>query len=96
MKTYYVYILTSDTGTLYTGVTGDLFRRVEQHKFGLIEGFSKKYRLHRLVYDEETHDVGAAILREKQIKSWRRSKKLALIRSMNPTCEDLSRDWYEE
>ena len=96
MKTYYVYILTSSTGTLYTGVTNDLFRRVYEHKQKLVEGFTKKYNIDRLVYYEETHDVNAALLREKQIKGWLRKKKIALIQSLNPKWEDLSEGWYEE
>jgi len=96
MKTYYVYILTSSTGTLYVGVTNDLFRRVYEHKQKLVEGFTKKYNIDRLVYYEETHDVNSALLREKQIKGWLRKKKIALIQSMNPKWEDLSEGWYEE
>ncbi len=96
MRTYYVYILTSSTGTLYTGVTNDLFRRVYEHKRKLVEGFTRKYNIDRLVYYEETHDVNAALLREKQIKGWLRKKKIALIQSMNPKWEDLSEGWYEE
>ena len=79
MKTYYVYILTSSTGTLYTGVTNDLFRRVYEHKQKLVEGFTKKYNIDRLVYYEETHDVNSALLREKQVKGWLRKKKFALM-----------------
>ena len=85
MKKYYVYILNSPTGTLYTGMTNDLEKRVYQHKNKLIDGFTKKYNVTRLVYFEETTDVNAAIKREKEIKGWRRSKKLALIKSLNPT-----------
>ncbi len=96
MKTYYVYILTSSTGTLYTGITNDLFRRVYEHKQKLVEGFTKKYNIDRLVFYEETHDVNSALLREKQIKGWLRKKKIALIQSMNPKWEDLSEGWYEE
>jgi len=84
LNTYYVYILTSDTGTLYIGVTNDLLRRSYEHKHGLVEGFTKKYRIHRLVYYEETSDVENAIAREKQLKKWRRSKKMGLIKSANP------------
>ena len=96
MKTYYSYILTSPTGTLYIGVTNDLFRRVYEHKQKLIEGFTKKYNITRLVYFEETHDVISAILREKQLKGWLRRKKIALIESVNPKWEDLSEGWYEK
>ena len=82
--TYYVYIMANLHGTLYTGVTGDLQKRVFEHKNKLIPGFTKKYNIDRLVYFEETSDIREAIVREKQIKSWRRSKKIALIKSTNP------------
>ena len=95
MKHYYVYILTSPSGTLYTGMTNNLRRRVYQHKNKLIEGFTKKYNVTRLVYYEVYHDVRDAIGREKQIKGWRRSKKLDLIKSFNPTWRDLSEEWDE-
>jgi putative endonuclease len=94
-KNYYVYILSSKSGTLYTGVTSDLVRRVWEHKHGVVNGFTKRYGVHRLVYFEETSNVEAAILREKQIKAFRRSKKLALIRDLNFECKDLSEGWYE-
>ena len=93
MKHYYVYIMTSPSGTLYTGMTNNLTRRVYQHKNKLIEGFTKRYNVTRLVYVETYHDVKEAIAREKQIKSWRRSKKLDLIKSLNPTWRDLSEEW---
>ena len=96
MKHYYVYIMTSPSGTLYTGMTNDLKRRVYQHKHKLIEGFTKKYNVTRLAYYEETQDIQTAIAREKEIKSWRRSKKLELIKSLNPTWQDLSDGWYDE
>lgn len=95
MAKYYVYIMNSPNGTLYTGVTNDLMRRVYEHKNKVIEGFTKTYNVTRLAYFEETTDVGVAIAREKQIKSWRRSKKIDLIKSMNPTWMDLAEDWYE-
>ncbi|MCS6988038.1 MAG: GIY-YIG nuclease family protein [Chloroherpetonaceae bacterium] len=95
MKTYYVYILASKrNGTLYVGFTNDLKRRVYEHKTGAIEGFTKKYGVKRLVYFEETPDANAAIRREKQIKGWRRDKKIALIESSNPEWTDLSKDWF--
>ncbi len=95
MKTYYVYIITSKSGTLYTGVTNNLERRIYEHKNKMVKGFSKKYNINRLVFYEETGDIDSAIAREKQIKSWRRSKKLDLVKSMNPTWTDLSENWYE-
>ena len=94
MKTYYVYILSSPTGTLYTGVTNVLKRRVYEHKQKLAEGFTKKYDVNRLVYYEETSDVNVALAREKEIKGWLRKKKIALIKLLNPTFRDLSEDWY--
>jgi putative endonuclease len=91
-KTYSVYILTNDSGTLYTGVTSALEQRVTEHRLGLADGFTKKYRLHRLVYYETTPDVHVALERERQIKRWRREKKIALVRSLNPTWRDLASD----
>ena len=76
--------------TLYTGVTNDLERRVYEHKQKLVPGFTAKYNITRLVYFEVTQDVQAAITREKQIKGWLRSKKIALIESVNPEWKDLS------
>ncbi len=90
LKTYYVYILSSRQRTLYTGVTGDLPRRVQEHRLKLVEGFTKRYNVTQLVYFESTTDVLAAIAREKQIKRWSRSKKIALVRSMNPEWKDLA------
>jgi putative endonuclease len=84
-KIYAVYILTNDSGTLYVGVTSALAERVVQHRLGLADGFTKKYRLHRLVYYETTLDVHVALEREKQIKRWRREKKIALVRTQNPS-----------
>ena len=93
MKQYFVYIMSSSTGTLYTGVTSELQRRVYQHKHKLIAGFTQKYNVTRLVYFETFHDARDAIAREKQIKGWLRRKKIALIESANPTWKDLSDEW---
>jgi putative endonuclease len=93
-KNYYVYIMTNRSKTLYTGVTNDLIRRVYEHKNKMVEGFTKKYNITRLVYFEETGDVQSAIAREKQIKGWLRSKKITLIESANPKWKDLSEGWY--
>jgi putative endonuclease len=82
--------MTNKSGTLYTGVTNNLERRIYEHKHHLVNGFTKKYRIERLVYFEETNDINAAISREKQIKGWVRKKKIALIESMNPDWKDLS------
>jgi putative endonuclease len=78
---------------LYTGVTNDLKRRVYEHKNKLINGFTKKYNITKLVYYEATNEVTSAIVREKQIKGWLRRKKIALIESANPQWEDLSEEW---
>ena len=75
---------------LYIGVTNDLARRVYEHKSGLIEGFTKQYNVHKLVWFESCHDVKAAIAREKQLKGWIRSKKEELIQKKNPEWKDLS------
>ncbi|MBI2181217.1 MAG: GIY-YIG nuclease family protein [Deltaproteobacteria bacterium] len=93
MSQYYVYIMTNKSRTLYTGVTNNLERRVYEHKQKLIPGFTSKYNISRLVYFEATEDIRAAIEREKQIKGWLRSKKVALIESVNPTWADLSAGW---
>lgn len=85
--------MASFSGTLYTGITNDLYKRVWQHKNDIIEGFTKKYQCHKLVYFEETSDIESAILREKQIKGWGRKKKEALIKSQNPHWKDLSAGW---
>ncbi|HJW89742.1 MAG TPA: GIY-YIG nuclease family protein [Anaerolineales bacterium] len=96
MKHYYIYILANKTGTIYTGVTNNLQLRVYQHKAKLVEGFTKKYNVNRLIYYEETNDVQVALAREKEIKSWRRRKKLDLVRTLNPKFEDLSAGWFED
>jgi putative endonuclease len=95
VKNGYVYILASKrNGTLYTGVTSDLFKRVYEHKNNVLEGFTSKYNVHNLVYFEEIGDIRTAIEREKQIKGWNRKKKLALIESVNPEWIDLSKEWF--
>jgi putative endonuclease len=93
---FWVYIVASRTGTLYTGITGFLESRVGQHKEDAIEGFTKKYHCHRLVYYETYDDVRKAIAREKQLKGWRREKKIALIEKMNPRWQDLAEHWGRE
>jgi len=90
IKTYYVYIMASHNGVIYIGMTNDLNRRVAEHKSDLIDGFTKKYKCHRLVYFESSNDVKLVLEREKQLKRWNRSKKLELIKSNNPTLKDLS------
>ncbi len=95
-KEYAVYIMTNHSGTLYTGVTNNLERRVYEHKHKLIPGFTTKYNITRLVYFELGSDIDAAILREKQIKGWLRKRKIALIEEENPDWKDLAEDWFEE
>lgn len=85
--------MTNKSRTLYTGVTNDLDRRVNEHKQKLVPGFTAKYNITRLIYFEVTQDVQAAIAREKQIKRWLRRKKIALIESVNPDWADLSIGW---
>ena len=94
MNQYYVYIMTNRSKTLYTGVTNDLKRRVYEHKSKLVEGFTSKYNINKLVYYDETSDINSAIAREKQIKGWLRRKKIQLIESINPDWKDLSEEWY--
>jgi putative endonuclease len=90
MKEYYVYMICSKrNGTLYTGVTSDLIKRVYEHKNKLADGFSKKYDVHRLVWYESHETVEEAIVREKQIKKWNRRWKLKLIERDNPEWNDL-------
>ena len=89
-RCYWVYILASTIGgTLYVGVTNNLVRRVYEHKMGLADGFTKKYRIHRLVYFEQFGDIEAAILREKRLKRWNRAWKIRLIEELNPNWDDL-------
>ena len=93
MTEYYVYIMTNASKTLYTGVTNDLARRVLEHKQQAGAGFTTRYHLTRLAYYESTPDVRAALAREKQIKGWRRERKIQLIVSANPEWRDLSDGW---
>ena len=93
-KTYAVYILTNyNETTFYIGVTGNLQKRIWEHKNKVVEGFTKKYNVDRLVYYELTEDVESAINREKQLKRWLRQWKINLIKEMNPDFKDLSLDW---
>jgi putative endonuclease len=93
-RSYCAYIMGSLSGTLYIGVTGNLHKRTFEHKFHRTEGFTSKYEIERLLYWESFDDVHKAIAREKQLKGWRREKKVALIESTNPHWLDLSKDWY--
>ncbi len=90
---FWVYILASTSRHIYTGVTNDIERRVREHKDGRIEGFTRRYRIDRLVYCERFRYVVNAIAREKEIKGWDRRKRIALIEQANPTWEDLSLEW---
>jgi putative endonuclease len=89
-RRFYVYILGSASGILYTGVTNDLRRRVAEHKSGQVPGFTAHYKVKRLLYVEQFDSILNAIEREKRIKSWTRAKRLALIRAMNPEFRDLT------
>jgi len=96
MKSFFVYIMTNKSRVvLYTGVTNDLERRISEHQQGEIAGFTKTYKVNRLVYYETFEDPGDAIAREKEIKGWRRSKKNALVETVNPKWADLSNTLYE-
>ena len=95
-RLFFVYILSSRSRNLYTGVTNDVFRRILQHREGRASVFTQKYRIHRLVYFERHDDVRRAISREKEIKGWRRAKKIALIESVNPAWEDLAARWFTD
>ena len=89
-RTYYVYIMASKrNGTLYIGVTNDLIRRVYEHKNNLVEGFTNKYRVHKLVYWDQSENIQSALQREKQLKIWKRQWKLALIEEHNASWQDL-------
>ncbi len=95
MKAYYVYMMTNVSRVvLYTGVTNDLERRVWEHQHGGSKGFTKTYRVTHLVYHETYNQVDDAIAREKEIKGWRRSKKNALVETLNPCWNDLSRELF--
>ena len=94
MGQYYVYVLTNwNDRVMYIGVTNDLQRRLYEHREELVDGFTKNYHVHKLVYFETSTDVKAAIEREKQLKGWRREKKNGLVERLNPTWRDLSEDW---
>ena len=95
IKNYYIYIMASQSGTLYVGMTNDIKKRVYQHKNHSIPGFTDKYNVDQLLYIETTSDSVSAIRREKQLKKWGREKKVALVDSQNPDWKDLSKGWYE-
>ncbi len=94
---FYVYILASENNrTLYIGVTNDIVRRISEHKSGMIEGFTKRYGVDKLVYFETCSDAYSAIMREKQLKKWRREKKIQLINSINPFWKDFAAEITKE
>lgn len=93
-STFSVYILASHSRVLYTGVTRDLRRRMFEHRQGAVPGFTARYRIHRLVYFEQTPSARTAFDRERQIKKWSRAKKVGLIESVNVGWRDLATDWF--
>ncbi len=93
MADYYVYILSNISRTLYVGFTSNLEKRMYEHRMKLADGFTKRYNITMLVYFEHGNDREGALTRERQIKAWRRSKKVDLIESVNPEWRDLSKDW---
>ena len=92
----YVYLLASTTRVLYTGITSDLHRRVFQHKAGLIPGFTRRYKATRLVYYEPHRSIRSAIEREREIKGWKRFKKIQLIEQANAGWLDLAANWFPD
>jgi putative endonuclease len=94
VENYYTYIMASRSRTLYVGVTSDLHGRVFKHKGKEYGGFTAKYNCDRLVWFEAFREAGEAILREKELKGWRREKKLTLMNASNPAWVDLAREWY--
>ena len=96
LRHYYVYIVTNHSHRLYIGVTNDLERRMYEHKLKLLPGHTRRYNINQLVYYEAYRRIQDAIEREKQLKRWRRAKKIALIEVENPHWEDLSADWFRE
>jgi putative endonuclease len=92
-RRYFVYIMANASKRIYTGMTNSIRRRVREHKLKLAPGFAAQYNMTRLVYFESFEDVRNAIEREKQVKTWTRAKRLALVESTNPKWEDLSREW---
>ncbi len=92
---YYVYVMTNKRGTaLYTGVTNGLTRRLFEHSAGRNAAFTKRYSLNRLIYFEPFEDIDNAVAREKQIKRWRREKKIELIKRTNPLCANLAKELF--
>jgi len=96
MKQYFVYIMSNKSRRLYVGITSKFYKRVFQHKYKVPAGFTSRYTFDMLVYFEEFSQVASAITREKEIKGWRREKKLKLILAENPDWQDLSLEWEED
>ena len=92
MKDYYIYIMSNNSKTIYIGMTNNLERRVYEHKHHVNQGFTSRYKIHKLVYFETTNDVNSAIRREKQLKNWHRQWKIDLIETINPEWKDLFLD----
>jgi len=93
-NTYYIYFLSNNTNSvLYIGVSNNLQRRLYEHKNGFVEGFTKRYHTHRLIYFEQTNSIEVAIRREKQLKGWARKRKNQLVEQVNPKWSDLSLHW---
>ena len=95
-RAYFIYIVASKSGVLYVGSTSDLVRRIYQHRHGLIPGFTKQYNVDRLVWWETTPNSRAMVEREREIKGWRREKKVRLIEAANPGWHDLAVDWFRD
>ena len=95
-RKHYVYIMASKSRVIYVGVTGFLMARVLRHRAGEGGEFTRRYRVHRLVYFQSFHNVGDAIQRETEMKKWRREKKVGLIEERNPTWEDLAEGWGQQ
>ena len=92
---FFVYIMSSKSRVIYTGMTNDIVERVREHKLHLLKGFTKKYKITRLVYFETLKYADNCIDREKQVKDWTRARRVALIQSVNPTWEDLAAEWFD-
>jgi putative endonuclease len=94
-KHFYVYILSNPNGMSYTGVTNDLMSRLAEHRGKAVPGNTQKFGISRLIYFEEAERIEDALAREKEIKGWRRAKKLALVKQLNPKFEDLCEGWFD-
>ena len=93
---YFIYILSNNFGAIYIGVTNNLDRRLYEHRYISRSGYVHKYKVHRLIYFENTEDINSALSREKELKGWTRKKKLELVRRSNPGFKDLGEGWFDE